>query len=77
MVRHEASRWNEWKTPSLLQGGDEPLGRSVPGMQREGETAGPERYWCGARQAAKRPGLAQREHGESNRSGVQPTPDFS
>src|SRR5262249_25905718 len=49
MLRHEVQRGNEWKTPSLLQGGDEPLGRSVPGMQREGETAGPERYWCGAR----------------------------
>jgi hypothetical protein len=49
MLRHEAQRWNEWKTPSLLQGGDEPLGRSVPRMQREGEIADSERYWCGAR----------------------------
>ena len=28
-VRHEAQRWNEWKTPLSVQADDEPLGRSV------------------------------------------------
>jgi hypothetical protein len=59
-VRHEAQRWNGWKIPSPIQGGDESLGRSLRRMQAGGERAAPERYWCGAMQTAKRPGLAQR-----------------
>lgn len=42
-----------------VQAGDEPLGRSAWGMHPRGERAGPERYRCGARQAAKKPGLAE------------------
>jgi hypothetical protein len=59
-VRHEAQRWNGWKIPSPIQVGDESLGRSLRRMQAGGERAAPERYWCGAMQTAKRPGLAQR-----------------
>src|SRR6185369_12166021 len=59
-VRHEAQRWNGWKIPSPIQVGDESLGRSLRRMQAGGERAAPERYWCGAMQTAKRPGLTQR-----------------
>ncbi len=44
-VRHEASRWNEWKTLPPVQAGGKSLGRSTRRMQSEGEIAGPERYW--------------------------------
>jgi hypothetical protein len=29
MVRHEAQRWNDWKSPPPIQVGGESLGRSV------------------------------------------------
>ena len=60
MVRHEAQRWNERKALPPIQVGGKPLGRSVRWMQAGGEIAGPERYWCGAMQTAKMPGLAER-----------------
>ncbi len=59
-ARHEAQRWNGWKIPSPIQVGGESLGRSVRWMQAGGERAAPERYWCGAMQTAKRPGLTER-----------------
>ena len=40
---------------------------------RSGERAAPERDWCGARWAAKTPGLTERRYGECTRSGIQPT----
>jgi hypothetical protein len=52
------------KSPCLYEAGIEPLGRSVRWMQTGGERAAPERYWCGAMQAAKMPGLAQGPQGE-------------
>jgi hypothetical protein len=52
------------KSQCLYEAGTEPLGRSVRWMQPGGERAAPERYWCGAMQAAKMPGLAQGPHGE-------------
>src|SRR6266576_3344640 len=52
------------KSPCLYEAGMEPLGRSVRWMQTGGERAAPERYWCGAMQAAKRPGLAEGSQGE-------------
>jgi hypothetical protein len=61
------------KLHSPFQVGDEPLGRSIRRMHFWGEIAGLKRYWCGAMQAAKKPGLAQRSHGECKQSGVQPT----
>jgi hypothetical protein len=61
------------KLHSPFQVGDEPLGRSVRRMHFWGEIAGLKRYWCGAMQAAKKPGLAQRSHGECKQSGFQPT----
>jgi hypothetical protein len=33
-------------------------------MPSDGEIAAAERYWCGATQAAKRPGLMKEDHGE-------------
>jgi hypothetical protein len=36
-------------------------------MHPGGEIAAPERYRCGTRQAAKRPGLAEEAHGESTK----------
>jgi hypothetical protein len=63
-VRHEAWGWNGWKTPLPIQVGNEPLGRSAMGMHPWGEIAGPERYRCGAMQAAKRLGLAENVYGE-------------
>jgi len=61
------------KLHSSFQVGDEPLGRSIRRMHFWGEIAGLKRYWCGAMQAAKKPGLAQRSHGECKQSGFQPT----
>jgi hypothetical protein len=52
------------KSPCLYEAGIEPLGRSVRWMQTGGERAAPERYWCGAMQAAKMPGLAEGPQGE-------------
>jgi hypothetical protein len=52
------------KSPCLYEAGIEPLGRSVRWMQTGGERAAPERYWCGAMQAAKMPGLAEGSQGE-------------
>src|SRR4051812_40282890 len=47
-----------WRySPSQVS--DESLGRSAREMLSWGEKAGPERYWCGARQTAKRPGLTK------------------
>ena len=60
MVRHEAQRRNGRKDPLPIQVGGEPLGRSTRWMQTGSEIAGPERYWCGAMQTAKMPGLAER-----------------
>jgi hypothetical protein len=39
----------------------EPVSRWAEAMQEalHGEKAGPERYWCGAQQAAKMPGLTE------------------
>jgi hypothetical protein len=59
-ARREAQRWNGWKIPSPIQVGGESLGRSVRWLQAGGERAAPERYWCGAMQTAKRPGLTKR-----------------
>jgi len=59
-VRHEAWRLNDRKGPLPIQVGGESLGRSAKWMQTWGETAGPERYWCGAMQTAKMPGLTKR-----------------
>jgi len=59
-VRHEAQRGNGRKSPLSIQVDDEPLGRSVRWMQVGREIAAPERYWCGAMQTAKRPGLTKR-----------------
>jgi len=59
-VRHEVQRWNGWKIPSPIQVSGESLGRSIRWMQAGGERAAPERYWCGAMQTAKRPGLTKR-----------------
>lgn len=64
-VRHEAQGWNERMAetpvaPPPIQVGGELLGRSAGQMLDRGETAGPERYWCGAMQAAKKPGLTKR-----------------
>jgi hypothetical protein len=51
----------EWEEiPTTYAGKGESLGRSVRRMQTGGETAAPERYWCGAMQTAKKPGLAER-----------------
>jgi len=72
-VRHEAQRWNERKALAPVQAGTKSLGRSVRWMQAGGEIAGPERYWCGAMPTAKRPGLTEREYGESKRSECRPT----
>jgi len=44
-VRHEAQRWNDWKSPPPIQVGGESLGRSAREMLPWGEIAGPERYW--------------------------------
>ena len=52
------------KSLCLYEAGIEPLGRSVRWMQIGGERAAPERYWCGAMQAAKMPDLAQGPQGE-------------
>jgi hypothetical protein len=53
----------EGNSRRLYQGGYEPLRCSGWWMQASGERATSKRYRCGARQAAKRPGLAQRWHG--------------
>jgi hypothetical protein len=42
-VRHEAQRWNGWKSPSPVQAGGESLGRSPGGLLPRGERAAPER----------------------------------
>jgi hypothetical protein len=47
-VRHEAQRENGWKILLSVQADGKSLGRSAGWMQVRGETAGPERYWCGA-----------------------------
>jgi len=52
-----------------IQVGSESLGRSIRRMQGGGERAGPERYWCGAMQAAKRPGLTERSMVSANQAG--------
>jgi hypothetical protein len=53
----------EGNSRRLYQGGYEPLRCSGWWMQASGEIATSKRYRCGARQAAKMPGLAQRWHG--------------
>jgi len=68
-VRHEAQRWNERKSPLAIQVANESLSRSARERLPWGETAGSERYRCGALQTAKRPGLTKRDQGECNRSG--------
>jgi hypothetical protein len=55
------------KSQYLYEAGTEPLGRSVRWRLTGGEKAALERYWCGAMQAAKRPGLAQGPHGEDTK----------
>ncbi len=57
----------------LYQGGDEPLGRRARWMQAWGERAGPERPPEVRCRPPRWEGLVQRSHGESTRSGVQPT----
>jgi len=59
-VRHEAQRWNDWKSPPPIQVGGESLERSDWWMQASREIAAPERYWCGAMQTAKKPGLTKK-----------------
>lgn len=59
--------------PTLVQAGVESLGLSLRWMQVCGQRADPERYWCGAMQAANRPGLTERQYGEFIRSRFQPT----
>ena len=69
----------EWRNDSrqyshgLYQGGHEPLGRSARWMQAWGERAGPERPPEVRCRPPKREGLVKRSHGESTRSGLQPT----
>ena len=65
-VRHEAQSWND-RSPAPILVGAEPLGRSVGWMQARSEIAAPERYGCGAMQAAKKPGLAEEPHGEETK----------
>jgi hypothetical protein len=57
----------------LSQGGDEPLGRSARWMQTWGERAGPERPSEVRCRPPRWKGLVERSHGESTRSGWQPT----
>jgi hypothetical protein len=57
----------------LYQGDDEPLGRSARWMQAWGERAGPERPPEVRCRPPRWEGLVKRSHGESTRSGLQPT----
>jgi hypothetical protein len=57
----------------LYQGGHEPLGRRARWMQAWGERAGPERPPEVRCRPPRWEGLVERSHGESTRSGSQPT----
>jgi hypothetical protein len=57
----------------LYQGGHEPLGHRARWMPAWGERAGPERPPEVRCRPPKREGLVERSHGESTRSGLQPT----
>jgi hypothetical protein len=72
MVRHEAQRENGGKILWPVQAGTKSLGRSVRWRQTGGERAAPERYGCGARETAKRPGLRESDQGESQQSECKP-----